>query len=107
MNIRFVVFSVVFLVIAVSCSPINNCLPSDSQTKKCGANACIVQTPRSGNHCAASCDFKGLKGRRPLACTKMEVSPGCDPLPGFAFMKGQSGDAVRIELCDSIAQTDV
>ena len=69
----------------------------------CGANAQVVKSPLSGNRCAPSCDQRKAQQNngdlRPLACTMMRPSPGCDPLPGFAFKKGQSGDAVRIEDC--------
>jgi len=29
----------------------------------------------------------------------MGVPPGCDPKPGYVFLKGQTGDAVRLEDC--------
>lgn len=98
MNICFAVFCFAFLVIAVTCNPINDCLPFDNQPEKCGANACVVRVPRSQRSCAPSCDYKEFGGIFPR-CTNVPVFPGCDPLPGFFFKKGQSGDAVRFEDC--------
>ena len=57
---------------------------------KCGKNAYHTSfCSLSGMKFAPTCNKSS-----PLVCV-----PGCDPLPGYVFINGQTGDAVRLKDC--------
>lgn len=69
---------------------------SNNVENKCPLGNHYVRSPLSKNHCALNCQnyrdsFK--------ACARNRSPPGCDPLPGFAFLNGQSGIAIPVGDC--------
>ncbi len=56
-----------------------------------------------GHLSLSKCAFNCQNYRSLIPCTFVNpILHGCDPLPGFAFISGQSGEAVPIIQCDSI-----
>lgn len=65
---------------------------------KCPLNK--VPGMRATNHCAPNC-----KNLDPHACTLM-YKWGCDPEEGFAFVEGQDGPVIPVEMCPFIKQEE-